>query len=420
MKKTVISAGAFLLGLMSLASCGKASGTSIVVWAPAEEEAVLTTIVDNYNKTAAADDKINVTFKAVSEADGGSTLATDPTVKGYPSLVAIADDQLSNLVQKNYITKLPASFAKTISEKNAATAVTAAKYGNDTYGFPITADNGYFLWYNGDALTAEQAGSLESILSVAEAGKKTFLMDVGNGWYVPSFFFAEGVCGTESLKWKMSANNKPIYDITWDGAEGVAAAKYINGLLQPRYLNKTLVVGSNDKIKEGFTSGEMIAAVSGTWMEADLKPVCNNLKAVKLPTFTITGTKHQMGSFTGTKLYVVNKYASVAEQKAAIILGDLLTNKESQLVRFEKRQALPCNLEAQKDSRYTANVTLGGKALTEQAQYAAIQSTSAEGRWWDRGAEIGNALLDGKLPETANTWELFLKAECDLLRAEAK
>lgn len=60
------------------------------------------------------------------------------------------------------------------------------------YGYPMTADNGYFLYYDKSVLSEEDVQTLDGILAKAnEAGKKVF-MDVSNGWYIASFFLGAG------------------------------------------------------------------------------------------------------------------------------------------------------------------------------------------------------------------------------------
>ena len=122
-------------------------------------------------------------------------------------------------------------------------------------------------------------------------------------------------------------------------------------------------------------------------------------------------------NITGSKVFCVNKVGkTVEQQKTAVALAQLLTNKESQLERFETRQALPCNNEAAADPRYTEHVTLGGAALNAQNMAGAcVQSLTAEGRYWDIGKAIGQAYLDGKLGDYAN-WQEFLTAQMNILR----
>jgi len=396
--------------------------TPIVVWAPAEEEAVIKDVVDAYNANQTVEtSKFNYKFTAVSESDGGTTLATDPQVTNYPSLVACADDHINNLVNKKIINPITGNLLNTIKANDSEFAVTCFTNNDNLYAFPITSDNGYFLWYDSTTISDTQAESLETILATAKAAGKKVLMDVPNGWYVNSFFMAPDACGKDSLKWKQTTDEDGVahisYDIGWDGEVGVKVATYIASVLQPYYADGTLLTGGDAIIQSGFTDGSMVACVSGLWNEKVLsKIIPDSLRAAKLPTYTMDSKAYQMGSFSGSKGYVVNAFASAGEQKAAYYLGNLLTQKAAQLVRFEKRASIPCNTAALADKSYTDAVSIGAKALNAQSAYASIQSSSAEGRYWDVGKAIGQALCDGDFGELGTDWTTFLKANCEGLR----
>ncbi len=416
-KKLILCASATLV----LASCGGGSATSstattttnIIVWCSGPEEAVVKSLVDEYNKTASF--KVAVTTKAISEADAGTSLGTDPEQKDYPALAAIADDQLAALVKNNVVAKLPDSHVTTIKSADVATAVTAATVGSNMYGYPVQADNGYFLYYDSSFISDEEAKTLEGVMRKCDSSHQ-FGFDIANGWYVNSIFHAQGVAGTESIAWKYNDENKPIYDISWDTAKCVTACEYITSLFKTATDNKSMIPMTNEAIEKGFADESMIAAVCGTWEAETVKASCPTVKFTKLPTFTDSNGAHQMGSFTGTKMYVVNSHATADEQKAAFIVGNLLTDKAGQLARFTARGALPCNKEALADEAYTKNVSDYAKALNEQNQYAAIQSASVEGRYWTPAANIGTAMKTGVVD---GGWASYLKDFCDLLRAPA-
>ncbi len=410
--------------VLALGSCGGSSDTNygdvstkISIWATAAEEAVIKTVVDEYNAKQTSDaNKFNYTFTAVAEGDCGTTLAKDPTVSGAPALFLCADDHINNLVGLNIIAELKGDRATKIKANNSETAVVGVTNNDKIYGYPVTSDNGYFLWYNKSALS--DVSSLESILETAEKAGKKVLMDVANGWYANSFIMSPQACGTTSLSWSKNSDGKVVYTSTWDSETGVKVSEYIAGLLTKYYANGTLIGGGNDTIAAGFQDGSIIAAVSGTWMEKDLTAaIGDKVGAAKLPEYHIDEKAYQMSSFTGTKVYAINKTRPAAEQKVAASLADLLTSKDAQLKRFSIRASLPCNLEAQKDEAYTKNVSVGGKALNEQSAYACVQTKTAEDRYWDIGKAIGQAYLDSNLG--GKTWAEFLKDQMDTLRKTA-
>ncbi|MDD6226235.1 MAG: extracellular solute-binding protein [Bacilli bacterium] len=407
-----------VLGLVTslMTSCGGDSTPKLMIWATESEHQVINKVLGDYNAAQEkAEDKIEYELKAVSEADAGTEVGKDATTEGAPSLFLCADDHIYNLQEKNVIMEITGDLKTQVTSKSQAVAVTGASFGDKLFGFPVTSDNGYFLWHNPAALTAEQAGSLEGLLAAAKAAGKTVGMEVANGWDSNSFLMSPQACGTDSLKWSVNAEGKVSYTTNWDGEVGVKVATYIGSLLKEYTDNGTLLAATNADIEAGFQNGTMIAAVTGTWEEQKLVEYCPDVVASKLPEYHIDGQAYQMASFTGSKIYCVNKTKSVDEQKLAAKVAGILTTKEAQLIRYETRTTSPCNVDALADSRYADNVTRGLKALAEQNAFACVQSQTAEGRYWDVGKAIGQAYIDGKLGE-GETWQTFLKARCDALR----
>lgn len=424
-KKIIPAAALTVFAALGMAACGPTipaapeigAKAPITVWATEKEIPVINSIIDAYNaKQEVAANKFVIETVAVAEGDAGTQLAADPEQEGAPALFLTADDHIYNLYSKNILLEITGTYKEIVTKSNSAVSVQGASYGDKLFGFPVTSDNGYFLWYDSAHINADQAKSLETILQVAQTAGKKVLIDLPNGWYANTFLMSPQACGTESLRWNANAG-KVSYTTTWDNETGVKVSTYIAGLLNPYFEDGTLVAGDNAAIEAGFKDKSMIAAVSGNWMEAPLKAACSTIAATKLPTYKVDGKDYQMASFTGSKIYCVNKIGmTIEEQKTAVALAQLLTETESQLQRFEARQTLPCNNTAANDTRYTNNVTISGKALNMQnAAGACVQSLTAEGRYWDIGKAIGQAYMDGNLGDYAN-WSEFLKAQMDILR----
>ena len=392
---------------------------SITVWATPQEEKVIQDIVSEWNAEHDSANDFTINFRAVHEGDAG-ILLRDPLIEDGPALVLCADDHIKDLALKNIIAPLSEQRAKKVIENNTHVSVEGSSYDGELYGYPVTSDNGYFLWYNNSLVSEETIESLEDLLAYAEANGKQVLMDVTSGWYANSFLMSPDACGTDSLRWYVNDNGQNVYEGTWDSEEGVKVSTYIGELLSKYYKDGVLVTGSNDAIVSGFASGKMIAAVSGTWMEGDLEKAigADKLAADKLPSYHIDGKAYQMASFTGSKIFAINKTRPAQEQITAAALAELLTTSQSQLVRFETRQALPCNNKAAADKRYTEHVSKGAAALNKQNQYACVQAKTAEGAYWSIGEAIGKAYLDPAMLG-GETWAKFLKGQMDILRNPA-
>ena len=79
-----------------------------------------------------------------------------------------------------------------IESENLKSSVEAAKLNDKLYAYPMTADNGYFLYYDSSVVSADQAKKLDDILAAANKANKKVLMDVSDGWYLASFFLGAG------------------------------------------------------------------------------------------------------------------------------------------------------------------------------------------------------------------------------------
>ena len=51
------------------------------------------------------------------------------------------------------------------------------------YAFPRTADNGYFLYYDSNVISEEEAKSWDSLLDAAQRAGKKVGMTLASGWY---------------------------------------------------------------------------------------------------------------------------------------------------------------------------------------------------------------------------------------------
>ena len=122
-----------------------------------------------------------------------------------------ADDQLNALAAAGALD--PIKDADEIRERNLPSAVEAATVDDQLYAYPLTADNGYFLYYNKQYISDEQAKKLDGILGAAAANGKYFAMDWSSAWYVYSFF------GNTGLQVGLSEDGITNY-CTWNQTDG--------------------------------------------------------------------------------------------------------------------------------------------------------------------------------------------------------
>ena len=410
-----------LLLCLTLSSCGAQIVSSsasekdpltLNIWATSKEQEVIDEVVASYNNTHT--DQIAINFTHVTESDIYKEISKDPKGNEAPDLFLTTDDVLIELKKDNIAYNVEKQYGQIVKANNYEAAVSAATINNELYGFPLSCDNGYFLWYNPKFLSEDDVTSIESILAKAkELGKKINVSY--SAWYLPMYFMSPQVCGLDSISYH-EEDGSIVYDISWDNEKGVAAASYITNIYK-EYKGNYEFISTGEK--GAWENETVIASITGTWMEQVYLEVVPNIKATVLPKFN--GDK-QMACFTGSKIYCINE-AKLKDDKEgklekSLVLADLLTNKEGQLVRFEKRNTPPCNKEALKDKRYSENVSIGLNALVRQCELAsAIQSRAIERKFYDVGQVISGAIYNNDIGQFAD-WSSFLNYQCSLLRGE--
>ncbi len=398
--------GAMTLGLVA---CGGGKETengdkpvekvdvALRMWGAEEDQTMLQGMIDSFKEEYKEYANITVELGVESEATAKDTLLTD--VSAGPDVYAFASDQLSTLIDAGALLKLDDVDAtlkqyagKTIADVKAANgsgAVETATQGGSLYAFPMTADNGYFLYYDSTVLTADDVKTWDSMLAAAEKAGKKVGMVYASGWYNCSFFIGAGFTmaknadGTTSLEW----NKKADYS-------GLDVAKsMINIASSPAFM------GINDGgTSSAITGGQLCAIISGVWdAQAWETQVGEGYAATKLPTFTCAGDQVQQGSIVGCKLVGVNPYSENAGWAA--LLAEWITNEQNQKIRFEQRGLGPSNTVAASSDAVKANVAIA--ALSEQAAFGVPQTVGD--KFWTPTGTFGQTIVDGKVSATDDT-----------------
>ena len=343
--------------------------------------------------------KFTYNVDGIGEGDAASQVLTD--VASAPDIYCFAQDQLARLVQAAALVPVADSIVNAIKNENDPTSITAASVAGTLYAYPLTADNGFYLYYNTSVFSAEDVKDLATMVSVAEqkGGKIRFALE--NAWYNAGFFFATGC----ESSWTMNAEGKwtGVTD-TYNSDAGVIAMKGM------QILAKSPAYDSNADI---FT--DAVAIVTGTWnSKAAANHFGDNLGATKLPSFTVDGKSYQIGSYFGCKLMGVKPQSGENAANRTVVLqllAQFLTNKECQLDRYSAFGWGPSNLEALADEAVKNDISL--KALFEQKEFA-VQQGNINGSWWDiaklLGSDAKNATTDDELRTALKTYEDAVKA----------
>ncbi len=375
MKKLLLSLLMILMTL-SLVACTaeepveEVKDVTLKVWGAQEDQEMLTGMIEEF-KAANPGTNWTIELGVVGEPDARTKYLEDP--EAAADVFAFPNDQVMDLVNAGALYEVTIN-KDAIVAANIQSAVDSATVDGKLYGYPMTADNGYFMYYDKSVFTEEDVKSLDKMLEVANAAGKKVLMDVSDGWYIASFFIGAG------NKFEM-VDGKQVLD--FNNETGVKVGEAIKAFTA----HPAFITGDNNVLKGGI--GTTIAAgVSGAWNATDISTILGaNYGATKLPEYTLGGVATQMGSFAGFKLMGVNSLTEFPEE--AMALAEFLTNEANQVKRFEVRGLGPANKNAAQNEAVLADVALS--ALAQQAPYAISQNNVA-GTYWGPAEAFGLAL----------------------------
>lgn len=344
-----------------------------------EYQTVMKELVDGFKATYPEVD-FNITIGAESEANCKDDILVD--IEAAADVFVFPDDQLYELVKAGALQSVDATYTYDPKTANAQSTVDAASMDGKLYAYPLTASNGYFLFYNKNVLSEEDVASWDSLLAAAEAQGKTVGMEVSGAWYLYGFFAGAGL---EMYLGDDGANvcNWNATDTKYTGAD-VATA--ISEICKSPALKNCV----NEDAQAFALNGEMIADVNGTWATTGfMEAYGDGYAATKLPAFTVNGESVQMGSFAGYKFVGVNAYSK--NTGWAMLLAEYITNEDSQTKIGVATGEGPSNLVAAASEEIASAPALA--ALAAQSEYADLQRVG--GNYWAPGATLGQALVEG-------------------------
>ena len=379
MKKflAILLCAVMALSMISTASAASLAGTyDITIWAAENAVELTKKQVEAFNASNELGITFNATVEPVSEADAATQMVTDVEAGG--DLFCFAQDQFARLVQAGALAKLGVKAAETVTANNAAGVVAAATSGDALYAYPLTADNGYFLYYDKTVIPDEDVDSLEKIIADCEAAQKYFAFEMQtSAWYLASFFFGTG-CVSE---WTTDDDGQfvSVRD-TFNSANGLIAVKGMKKLVDSPY---HLSSSSGAEFAQGAA-----AVVTGTWDYTTVEGILGeNMGVADLPSFEVDGKEYHLGSFNGCKLLGVKPQVDAVRAAALHQLAQYLTGEQCQMERFETLAWGPSNIAVQESEAVQANPGLS--ALLAQSPYSVPQG-QIHGSWWDIAKVIGD------------------------------
>ncbi|MDD6488361.1 MAG: extracellular solute-binding protein [Clostridia bacterium] len=331
----------------------------------------------------------------IGEDNAGDQILQDPT-KGA-DVFSLADNNLRELVEQKAVAEVGTAFAGNVANDNTDASIEACKIDGKLYAFPKTSDNGFFLYYDKRVYKDEKdIATFDSLVDIAAQQNKNVLMAIDNAWYNTGFFFTAG-CEIKLENGVQSAD--------FDSDKGLSAVKAMCHLAEKT--NKGFKgTGDDSVVIQGFKSGTIAAAVTGTWNGAAIRDAIGeeNVGAAKLPTVLMDGEQKQLESFGGYKIMAVR--SSTSYPLTAQVLAYYLTSEDSQTIRnlgsedgkVVGRGLLPTNKKSLESDEIKNNPAI--LAVDAQREFSHPQSCVG-GKYWTPVGSIGSDInaANGKLSD---------------------
>lgn len=366
------------------------STVSLTVWGAEEDQELLSQIIEGFEIEYQQEADFEITLQPQGESQCTNVLMGD--LENGADVFAFADDQLNTLVAAGALE--PVENADVLREENLSEAVDAASVKDTLYAYPLTADNGYFLYYNKKYFSEEDILSWDRMLDIAEAQEKKVSMDWSSGWYVYTLFGNTGLT--------LGLNDDGITNYcTWNDTEGDIRGTDVARAMEAMAKNPGFLSTDDAGFLEGVQNGTIIAGISGVWNAVAVEEAWGSgYGASRLPSYTCAGQQVQMASFSGYKLIGVNAYSR--ERVWSARLAEWITNEENQALRFRLRGQGPSNRNAAASQEVQDSPAIA--ALLEQSEYSCLQRIG--GNFWDPVSSFTAELLAGR-PSGKNLQELL-------------
>lgn len=343
--------------------------------------------------------KLTFNVEPMSEGDAASKMIQD--VQLGADVFCFAQDQLASLKIAGALGDITGTMALGVKSDNPKGAINAATYGSELCAFPMTSDNGYYMYYDKQILSDTDVKDMSTIISKVSAAKKRINFPVfSNAFYSASYFMATGCYS----KWTVDPKTGNFI-----GYEDNYKENGLKALKALRELKAADLVAPNDQTnKLGDTAA---VAISGIWnYKAAEKALGNNLGCCEMPSFTVDGETFHISSFSGYKLIGVKPQTDGKKASVCRKIARYLTNQECQLQRFNEVGWGPSNILASQDEKVLAQPGL--QALAAQLPYSQEQGLMPSS-WWSNCSTLASSVkadtTDAQLVEALDIYDSNLK-----------
>ena len=379
---------------------------SLLVWAPDNAVSLTKQLCEDFiakypNK------KITIDVQAQGEADAAAQMLND--LDKAADVFGFVCNNINKLQQGNALAPVVADYLEDVKSRNTEFAVSTGTLTVDgkeqLLAYPETGENGYYLVYDKQYVTDDDAKSLEGILEACQKAGKKCLINIDNGFYGCMPLYTGGMVNNGLKEDGTQIFNDYDKEKVLDSLEAFAK-------LFHEYKD-TFMSADPARIGSGMAENPstVAAGIDGSWNAATVaKTLGDNYGAAKLPTIKINGTDTQIIGMNGAKLIGVNSRSKFPE--AAQVLANYLTSEEVQTTRLEELNWLPSNKNAQQNDIVKNSPALS--ALLAQSEFSIPQINIAETFWTPVGT-LGSKLFKEDDYSRATLEKEFDKAVANIL-----
>ncbi len=361
------------------------STISLTVWGGEEDEALLKELFSAFQSHYSGQASFQITYQPQSESSCKDALLQN--LEGGADVFAFADDQVAALAAAGALE--PVENPEEIRASNLSAAIDAASVNNTLYAYPLTADNGYFLYYNKAWFTDEDIQSLNRMVEIAAENERLVTMDWSSAWYVYAFF------GNTGLTVGLNEDGLTNY-CTWNSTDGPVRGVDVARAMMEIAASTGFASLTDTDFLAGVQDGTIIAGVSGVWNSVAIEKAWGrNTGAARLPSYTCGNQQIQMASFSGCKLIGVNAYSKHKEW--AVKLAEWISSESSQTRRFELRGQGPSNIKAAGSPAVQESPAIA--ALLAQSEFSQLQRIG--GKFWDPVSAFAQNMAEGNSSGTS-------------------
>ncbi len=365
---------------------------SLSVGAPEKQMAFMQELLRDFNRLTNSSIKFDVT--QVEEGKGAAQFAN---AGAAPAIFPYASDQIVDFQNLGALTSLRTDNVKWIRDNMLPDALTAARVGTATLGYPFTSDNGVVMFYDGSVVTDPSSiDTFDELLQLAS--QKGLEVD----FKLTEGFYAAGALHSYT-------KGKSLYTLTPTNTGYKSTANFNseagNKAIRVCY---DLLTDDREVIRFGDgapgTSGILATIVDTSYVQSFKTLMGNKYAVAPLPAVDNEGTR--MGAYLGYKFYGVNQTLDNDSKTKAHDVAKFLVSAYSQTKRFNRFQSKPTITSLQAMVASEPHIA----ALNEQAKFnSTVLLTAAGSELWSATSKALNKIYEETFTPTDQNYTSVLQ-----------